>query len=100
MNKWLDSHTITSLKSLTSSTEVKVFPNPAKDKLYIEDKTIDANTLFMIYDMQGKLVKQIEGAQAKGVFEAGIDIQGLNTGVYNLSIHNSTGHHSVRFTIE
>lgn len=96
----LDWNNITSLKTLTQYTTVKVFPNPAKDILYIEDKTIDANTLFMIHDMQGKLVKQIVGAQAKGVFEAGIDIQGLQTGVYHLSIHNSTGQRSVRFTIE
>jgi len=93
-------NTLTSVNSLTNNDMVKVFPNPAKHKLYIEDKTINSQTVFTIYDMQGKLIKQIKGTKGSGVFEACLDIEGLTPGVYNLSVKTLDKQTSVRFIVE
>ncbi len=93
-------NTLTSVNSLTNNDMVKVFPNPAKHKLYIEDKTINSQTVFTIYDMQGKLIKQVKGTKGSGVFEASLDIEGLTPGVYNLNVKTSEKQTSVRFIVE
>ncbi len=65
---------------VTSDNNIKIYPNPAKDKLFIKGNT--ENTNVKIYNLQGQLVLE------KVLNDKFIDISQLPTGLYTLKIQN------------
>jgi hypothetical protein len=63
------------IKQNMNDVEVNVYPNPAKDKIYIEGKGIDEIRLF---DLLGKEIISTK--------EKEIDVSDLNEGVYFISV--------------
>ena len=73
-----------SVDELTQGNTVKVFPNPANEKLMIVDIDINAKLRVSISDMQGRVVlSQIFTAPAN---DATVDIAALVPGVYLLQL--------------
>jgi hypothetical protein len=47
-------------ESNLSETVVQLFPNPSNGKVTLSLSTVPVNTYFVIYDLQGKLIKELE----------------------------------------
>jgi hypothetical protein len=72
----------------------RVFPNPAKDKINIEDN--DAGSTYIIYDTRGREL-------AQGILHTGttnIDIQNFKAGVYFLHITNGVRSSAKKIVVE
>lgn len=76
---------ISSSTKFTDNERVKIYPNPAYDKLRIEGGGVDNN--YEIYDMIGKVI-------GEGIINSNIeniDISSYRPGVYILQLKNSEG---------
>ncbi|MCF8296058.1 MAG: T9SS type A sorting domain-containing protein [Saprospiraceae bacterium] len=73
---------------------LKVFPNPANDEIFIEYKNLSKKSQYFIFDMFGKLVKT-------GVLKESelnnISINDLNTGLYILKVLEGSDATNIRF---
>ena len=63
------------------SNSIKIYPNPAKSKLFISGASMNAKTTYTVYDLVGKTIISESLLQ-----EDHIDVTALNTGVYFLKI--------------
>lgn len=71
----------------TTNTELRIYPNPATDILFIEMPEQEGQTEISIYNTQGKKVVQ---QQVSG--NTTIDLSKLNTGIYTIKTNNSIKH--------
>lgn len=71
--------------------EMKVYPNPATNKLSIESKQVINN--YIIYNLLGE--KQLEGR-----YRDSIDISMLSNGMYLIQIENTTTFSTIKFIKE
>ena len=78
-----------------SSSGIKIYPNPATDRITIEIKSqnILKNSLISVYDIQGQLVFEKSVLQKS----MNIDISALTSGVYIVKLNNNTGVEVSRF---
>jgi hypothetical protein len=76
--------TITGLEGSVLTSNIEVFPNPAKDRIIANDESMTAGTPFSIFDVLGHYV-------LKGTLnsEKQIDINSLPSGVYTLKLYNN-----------
>src|SRR5690606_23167780 len=82
-----------SLSTLSlSSDEIQVYPNPASDVLSISGKKA---TQVEIYDMTGKLVKNIAPETTNT-----INIQSLSEGIYQVVVHTKAGIFNSKLVID
>jgi hypothetical protein len=74
---------VTGIAQITSSNELKLYPNPAQTNFIIETNNTDKQTL-QLFDVNGKLVliQTING-------KTNIDATNLAEGIYNLSLINT-----------
>ena len=76
------------IEELASS--LRIFPNPANDRLYVETLTptqTQTQTLTVeIYDAFGRLQSTVNGQQSLS-----IDVSGLNAGIYIIKINSNEG---------
>jgi hypothetical protein len=72
-----------------SSSGIKIYPNPAKDRITIEIKSqyTAQNSMISIYDIQGQLVFE-KSVSSKSMH---IDISAFASGVYLVKLSNSKG---------
>ncbi len=72
-----------------STNSVRLYPNPVNDKLFIKsDNAIDSIT---IYNVSGQIIKQTE------IFSNGIDVSGLNAGLYFINIKSDNRENIKKF---
>ena len=76
-----------------NEAQVKVYPNPAKDRVTIE---VEGMTLISVYNTLGQCVIQSEVAESQTT----IDLQNMSTGLYLLRIVTGEGTISKRIVIE
>lgn len=76
---------LTSVKSYDGAEEITIYPNPAKNEIFVNASNINVSAA--LYDFSGKavLVKELNGAQES------IEVSTLNNGVYILSITDKNG---------
>jgi bilirubin oxidase len=79
-------------ESVISQNVIKVFPNPAHNRIFVESKDLTGEFYYQIIDGQGRTVQSGENAYEQG----GIDISTLRSGVYHVVL-NGTSTHSQRF---
>lgn len=74
------------------TAQVKIYPNPASDRIYIDGLPAGANVYF--YDMTGRLVVSDH--------QSSIDLSSVHSGIYNLIVVGSNGEliHSGRLVVE
>jgi PKD repeat protein len=79
---------------------LKIYPNPAKDKIYIDFDDFPFNDAKIeIYNMMGKIAMTFDtGDKSQKPFSA--DISGLETGLYLVKINDSRRSISVKLIIE
>lgn len=65
--------------------EVKVFPNPASEMVNVSIKNASENAVLEMYDVMGRLVKQVDFQHQNKVHFSVVDIQ---AGIYYLKISN------------
>ena len=76
--------------------EVKVFPNPTQDVLNVSlPKEIASGVSYDIYDISGKKVKQFSNKVDSDSLT--IDVSGLNSGVYILTVKTTEGSSNYKF---
>jgi hypothetical protein len=77
-----------------STLQIKTYPNPSADIMYIEG--IEGEAVVTIYDLNAKLllVKRVGGAESQ------IHIQSLTPGMYVVKIQNSKGMYVSKFIKE
>lgn len=68
----------------TFSNSIKIYPNPAKNKLFISGASINAKTTYTVYDLVGKTIISESSLQ-----QDHIDVTTLSTGVYFLKIKSN-----------
>ncbi|GEM_PF-3003035 len=91
-----DNHTVhavfqtsTNLQKISDNSSFRIFPNPAKDKLWVEFfQNSDKYIHITIYSMQGQLVKEkkINNPEKS---RAMLDISDLIPGIYTLNINHT-----------
>ncbi|MCX8014609.1 MAG: T9SS type A sorting domain-containing protein, partial [candidate division WOR-3 bacterium] len=69
-------------KSLMYLPTINIYPNPAKTSLYVRLPLTGNNSILKIYDISGKLIKEIKTSHP----ETRISIKDINPGVYFLRL--------------
>lgn len=77
-----------SLSDVENTIEVNLYPNPAKEKVYLETKGFENKSKAMLSDLQGRILKEIEINSER----IEINLNTLSSGVYYLKVfdNNST----------
>lgn len=98
---WLVNAPIFNVDELAMSSEVKLFPNPASDRLTVQ-YTLNGNALltFTVIDMNGKVVAERQEKQAEGNHEFVMDVTGLPSGNYVLSINSGSATSNHKFLVK
>lgn len=78
--------------------ELKLFPNPARNVLQIQNVIANGNYELSIYSVDGKLIKQFELHSNDNGFE--LDIDDLSAGFYIINLNNSNFSYSGKFIKE
>jgi hypothetical protein len=70
-----------------------LYPNPARDYLFLNDENVENPGKIEIFDMQGKLVKQFDNQQKS------LKVRDLSSGMYMYSVFDKNGRiiHSDKF---
>ncbi len=77
----------TKFVSVSSSEKLAIWPNPAKDIIYVQDNETDGNSKMQVYDLMGKMI-------AVNTLHAGtnsINVSNLATGTYIVHILRADG---------
>ncbi|MBS1595660.1 MAG: T9SS type A sorting domain-containing protein [Bacteroidetes bacterium] len=75
----------TGISALGADASVSVYPNPAKDKLYITGSSQIIGGEVRVYDMQGRMVS----ATALSAQQSVLDLSGVDAGYYTVQIVNT-----------
>ncbi len=78
--------------------EVNVFPNPTFDKLNITLKDADQDFSVQLYDVQGKLVRQLTYTQNASAVH--MDISHYAAGNYVLKVSSKNAQHIASFKVQ
>jgi hypothetical protein len=70
----------TESNSLNTSKDLLIYPNPAKDQVYIQYESTAKQTTLEIYDLTGRLIAKHSTTDAKGIWT--VDMQWMAAGVY------------------
>jgi Concanavalin A-like lectin/glucanases superfamily/Secretion system C-terminal sorting domain len=66
---------------------ISVYPNPTSGKFNIDINAQKAEAITIkVYDMTGKIVRQVETTTTKGVNTFTLDIEALTSGTYNVQV--------------
>jgi len=65
------------------SNEIVIYPNPAKDKLFIRLADISGETQIIISDARGVIINKLQ--MKAGIMESSVNILDLQPGVYSIS---------------
>ncbi|NOX47520.1 MAG: T9SS type A sorting domain-containing protein [Chlorobi bacterium] len=79
------------------NTEFLIYPNPASYELFVQFEDIQKNTFIEIYDLYGKMVKQIKVANSE---LSKINISNLEQGIYVLRVKSLSGMISRKFLVK
>ncbi|MCB9071202.1 MAG: T9SS type A sorting domain-containing protein [Prevotellaceae bacterium] len=82
------------IKYVTADNQLSVYPNPAKDMLYIS--SLADNSSISIADITGK---QVATYRANSV-QNGVSIGSLSTGLYIITVKDAAGIHTAKFVKE
>ncbi len=86
----------TGLIQAKNNIEMSIYPNPAKDILYIQTPNNINNYNLSVFDLQGK---EVVHKSIKGTVNS-LDLQGFSKGIYTLQLYNTETLKTVKFIIE
>lgn len=76
-----------SLPEVDVIPEVLIYPNPSKDRVFVDVKAISGIVALTVYDLLGQMILQSESITGRFSFE----VSGLSPGIYLMQIENN-GH--------
>lgn len=82
----------TAIKFVNADSKLAIYPNPAKDVLYISNLASDASAV--VTDLTGKQLMSLSHVQNS------VSVAGLAQGVYFISIKDAEGVHTAKFVKE
>ena len=83
---------LTSEPELVSLLEVKVFPNPASDKLIVDfTESYKSASQLVIVDLSGRVVGEYELPELRNQEQISIDLSGFDAGTYFLKVADISG---------
>ena len=80
------------IKRVVADSKLAIYPNPAKDVLYISNLASDASAV--VTDLTGKQLMSLSHVQNS------VSVAGLAQGVYFISIKDAEGVHTAKFVKE
>ncbi len=89
----------TSTSNIKKQNHFKIYPVPAKDVLFFSSGDFKGMTKFEIRDMAGRL-QNVFNIEITGSDIAKLDITGMKTGIYLLSVTNNDNHFTAKFLVE
>ncbi|MEA3446496.1 MAG: T9SS type A sorting domain-containing protein [Bacteroidota bacterium] len=83
------------------SSSLNVYPNPVVDKAQIEFHLSSSEDVkIMIYDLQGKIVKQLNlGRYSRGNHTTNIDLSNLTPGTYLINMFHNSSNKSTKIIV-
>ena len=88
-------------KGLAEGFNIDVYPNPVKDLLKITlDTEISGNFNIKLYDMEGRIVRNVPVPVIEGINSISLEVTGLRSGLYLLHAEGETESSQVRIMIE
>jgi hypothetical protein len=76
--------TVTGIKTLSNDAALSIYPNPAKDVLYLEGTVVSTSSFNVtLCDMQGKIIENYTNATT-------VDVTPVPNGIYLLTIKNES----------
>ena len=85
---------VTEDEEIEERNEVRIYPNPASEFVWVDWKEGSNNSTISVHDINGKLV-----LFEAYTFHQQIDISGLNSGIYMLSIQDDSSRNTQRFIV-
>lgn len=90
----------TSIDKVLNSNAVKLYPNPATDKLKVEiTAAIAGDATVQIFDVMGRTVMNTTAPVQVGKQSINLDINSLNSGIYNVNIVTQEGVITKKLTV-
>ncbi len=83
--------TTTSSDDIILSDLISIYPNPAKDHIWVTAKSIKMESI-RLYDLNGRLIRSTS--------KPSLDVQNIATGMYLLKIQTEAGVHVEKVTVE
>ncbi len=72
------------------TTAFNLYPNPTKELLNIEINVLKSNTtMIKLYDMSGRLIKQISMHSQTGLQKYELNMSGISSGLYTLHVYEN-----------
>lgn len=93
------SGTFINVKNVEGSATLAVYPNPAKSELNIRFETKGQRSTIRIFDLTGKKLMEMP-VQGQGIVNESFNIEGLNDGLYILSLQTVEGLSNSRLVIK
>ena len=86
---------------ISSFSGARVFPNPATNSATVSVlMTETANVEIIVRDITGKLVKEVfNGRQTKGNQSFNIDLAGMTTGLYMISVSSGNNQKTIKLNV-
>jgi hypothetical protein len=81
---------------LVQSPILKIYPNPVKDKLWVDFSSIEDVTAISVITITGQRIRMIHTGQ-EGLKQISIDVSGLHSGVYFIHALQGKGFCSEKF---
>lgn len=82
----------TAIKTTKADSQLSIYPNPAKEVIYINNLTSDASAT--VTDVMGKQILSLSHVQNS------VSVSGLSKGIYFISIKDADGVHTAKFVKE
>jgi hypothetical protein len=79
---------------------VKLYPNPAKDQVYIKlDAKNESNITMELYDMFGKLIINENYESVQGEFRTIVNVARFDRGIYFMKIKLNSGEARIKIIL-
>lgn len=85
-----------SLAEINGAIEVNLYPNPTKEKVYLEVKGFEKGVKAVLNDLQGRILKEIEINTER----MEIDLNSLSSGVYYLKVFDERSTQAIKIIKE
>ena len=75
----------------TETIQIRIYPNPASDKVYINfTHPLNEPLNLELYDLAGKQLEQATRSLSKGIQSMSLNLDGLASGLYMLKLSNQS----------
>jgi PKD repeat protein len=87
----------TGVEQYKKESQIKVYPNPANDRIYITGNMKGNQKSIMLYDIRGKLINSVSLGLSDENINESIDLSGLSSGIYIVKVSSKV--HSEVFRV-